>query len=252
MGKRATGVSFEGGVQHLLSHLTASLGKPRIPELSEMLNKYFRQSSRKKMESMSDYIVRKTDVYNRARQALSRVQQHYESGSQWKAQHGEPRYWQDNGWSYGRWHQWQSSWQQEHGPDPSEENDADGEPGQGEDADEAEEAEESRSREESYASGHGPSGSWSAYRGTSDSWSHTQEAEAWTLSTPELLPDFLQGWYMLTDSGLDSHEKNMIQTAIRGNFSVARVAQELRNQWVKMTFDVETRTPNMLASGKNQ
>ena len=49
-----------------------------------------------------------------------------------------------------------------------------------------------RSHEESYATGHGPSGSWSAYRGTSDSWSHTQEAEAWTLSTPELLPDFLQ------------------------------------------------------------
>ena len=76
LGKRATWVSFEGGVQHLLSHLRASLGKPRIPELSEMLNKYFRQSSRKKMETMSDYIVRKTDVYNRARQALSRVQQH--------------------------------------------------------------------------------------------------------------------------------------------------------------------------------
>ena len=203
LGKRATWVSFEGGVQHLLSHLRASLGKPRIPELSEMLNKYFRQSSRKKMETMSDYIVRKTDVYNRARQALSRVQQHYESGSQWKAQHGEPRYWQDNGWSYGRWQQWHGSWQQEHGPDPSEENDADGEPGhgQGDDTGEAEEAEESRSHEESYATGHGPSGSWSAYRGTSDSWSHTQEAEAWTLSTPELLPDFLQGWYMLTDAG---------------------------------------------------
>ena len=88
-GKQSTWVSFDGGVQHLMNHLRASLGKPRIPELADMLNKYFRQSSRKRMESMSDYIVRKTDVYNRAGQALSRVQKHYGSGAQSRTQNTE-------------------------------------------------------------------------------------------------------------------------------------------------------------------
>ena len=54
---------------------------------------------------------------------------------------------------------------------------------------------------------------------------------AWKSAAPELLPDFLQGWYLLVDSGLDSQEKNMIQTAVNGDFSVERVAQELRTQW---------------------
>eukprot|EP00435_Cladocopium_sp_Y103_P006967 s510_g2.t1 len=197
------------------------LGK-RIPELSEMLNKYFRQSSRKKMESMSDYIVRKTDVYNRARQALSRVQKHYESGAQWRAQNSESWSWQSGGWNYDQWRQWNSTDQQDWWDESQE---------RGRGQQQAEEPRGADSRDDSYESVQEQAESWSAYRPSSDGWSHTQEAEAWTLSTPELLPDFLQGWYMLIDSGLDSHEKNMIQTAIRGNFSVSRVAQELRNQW---------------------
>ena len=35
----------------------------------------------------------------------------------------------------------------------------------------------------------------------------------------------------MADSGLDSHEKNMIRTAVGGDFSVDRIAQELRTQW---------------------
>ena len=47
---------------------------------------------------------------------------------------------------------------------------------------------------------------------------------------PKLLPDYVQGWYLLHDSGLTSHEKNSVQTALQGDFSMARVAQELRSQ----------------------
>ena len=50
-------------------------------------------------------------------------------------------------------------------------------------------------------------------------------------TVPELLPDFVQGWYLLQDSGLDQSERNIVLTALNGNFSVQRVAQELRNQW---------------------
>ena len=48
--------------------------------------------------------------------------------------------------------------------------------------------------------------------------------------TSELLPDYVQGWYLLQDAGLTSHERNVVQTAIQGDFSMARVAQELRSQ----------------------
>ena len=252
LGKRSTWVSFQGGVEHLLSHLRMSLGKPRIPELSEMLTKYFRQSGRKRMESMSDYIVRKTDVYNRARQALSRVQKHYETGTSWRAQNVESRTWDSSSWNTGWWQQWHGSWRQDHGWDQSERGgdtrDNDQERGRGQQRDE-EGAGGANSREESYESVQEHAESWSAYRPSSDSWSYgyAPEEEAWTLSTPELLPDFLQGWYMLADSGLDSHEKNMIQTAIRGNFSVSRVAQELRNQWPEE--DLKRRDQNVKNMG---
>ena len=47
----------------------------------------------------------------------------------------------------------------------------------------------------------------------------------------KLLPPFIQGWYLLTDAALDAHERNLVMTALNGNFSPTRVAQELRNQF---------------------
>ena len=45
-GKRPDWCSFDDGVVRLLDPLRNSLGKPQIPELSEVLNRYFRQSRR--------------------------------------------------------------------------------------------------------------------------------------------------------------------------------------------------------------
>ena len=47
----------------------------------------------------------------------------------------------------------------------------------------------------------------------------------------EILPDVIQGWFLLQDAGLEVHERNLVQTALQGDFSLQRVAQELRNQW---------------------
>ena len=47
----------------------------------------------------------------------------------------------------------------------------------------------------------------------------------------ELLPRFVQGWYLLADANLSQTEKNLVQTALNGDFDVDKVAQELRNQW---------------------
>ena len=80
-GKRPDWVSYDGGVTHLLRHLRDCLGRPAIPEMTEHLNRYFRQSRRKRFETMNAYVTRKTETYHRARQALSRIQQLHERHS---------------------------------------------------------------------------------------------------------------------------------------------------------------------------
>ena len=75
---------------------------------------------------------------------------------------------------------------------------------------------------------------WGSYRGA---WSYEDQGSSTTASNEderqpqELLPVFIQGWYLLTDAALDSHERNLVVTALNGNFNPARVAQELRNQF---------------------
>ena len=225
VGKRPDWLSYNGGVEHLLGHLRLSLGRPQLPELSEYLTRYFRQSRRHKGESMNSYIVRKSELYNRAKQALSRVHQDHRvpghratSSSTWTTWQRPHQY-----------HNWWNGRDQSATPQPSAASHASAAEGpQGQEDDDFHDASEG---------GFDP---WRQYswQGNSDTWSeswHTaapyQEDEHWTQSATELLPDYLQGWYLLHDAGLDSHEKNMIQTAVGNTFSTTRISQELRAQW---------------------
>ena len=82
-GKRHDWVSHTGGVQDLMKHLRSCLGKPLVSDLTEHLNRYFKNSRRRANESMNDYITRKCEVYLRACQALQRVTPHHgDKGSQ--------------------------------------------------------------------------------------------------------------------------------------------------------------------------
>ena len=56
-------ISHEGGVQKLLDHLRRHLGQPQLSEMSEYMSKYFKQTRRKRHESMNEYITRKAEVY---------------------------------------------------------------------------------------------------------------------------------------------------------------------------------------------
>ena len=64
-------------------------------------------------------------------------------------------------------------------------------------------------------------------------WSWSRQATPVTpaVTLPELLPEFVQGWYLLQDAGLTVAERNLIQTAVQNDFSLQRVAQELRSQF---------------------
>ena len=210
VGKRPDWVSFAGGVEHLMNHLRERLGRPQIPELSDYLNKYFRQSRRRRFETMNDYITRKCELYSRARQALMRVQPNPQSRqSHWNR-------WQSPGWWSSRSSQHPTwDWSADQGRTREEQRTprtASSQPE--EDLQDAQDGEES---------GYGDP--WSSYRTT------YSDNEQWYDHGGELLPEFLQGWYLLMDAGLGTQERNMIQTAVGNDRSLERIARELRTQW---------------------
>ena len=62
LSKRPGWLSHNGGVQTLLAHLRQHLGLPQLSEMSEYMNRYFKQSRRKRNESMNEYITRKAEL----------------------------------------------------------------------------------------------------------------------------------------------------------------------------------------------
>ncbi|CAE7556738.1 unnamed protein product, partial [Symbiodinium pilosum] len=62
-----------------MAHLRQCLGKPQIAELTEQLSKFFKGSRRRSGEGINDYISRKNEIYLRACQALQRVSPHQTS-----------------------------------------------------------------------------------------------------------------------------------------------------------------------------
>ena len=224
VGKRPEWVSFNG-------------------EVADFLTKYFKQSRRRKGETINDYITRKTEAYSRARQSLSRVTKLYKvEETTWK-----------QGSTYngsGSADPWQRPWN-----DPWAHYNYAGSSGNA--ATEREEPEEATEREEpeeaeSQAGAEDPDAEtqsqapsrrsqswnyewqepwWRTHSWQGSSYQKSSEDAAWTVEAPELFPDFVQGWYLLYDSGLDTGERNMVMAALKGDYTFSRVAQELRNQW---------------------
>ena len=216
-------ISYDGGVDLLLTHLRRHLGQPQLTEMSEYLGRYFKQSRRKRHESMNDYITRKGEIYARACQTLERVQQRYSPGSG----HSVP----------GRSHPggtatpWSQSYSYITGGGISQSGSGEAQSNTGPDDEQSfHDAEESWPNQDSWGASEWTWGSWDW---SSDSQWRTQQQSSytWEKEVTELIPTFVQGWFLLQDAGLDAQEKNMILTALKDNFSVERVAQELRNQW---------------------
>ena len=220
-GRHPSWLAHVRGVEDLLAHLRSSLGKPQVSDLTEHLSRYFKGSRRRSGESVNEYISRKTEIYLRACQAFQRVRPHQGTRPPTQSLTG------------GRWTPtWDASRRSSVDSNPpAPRAEADGEP----DADEAgtEDTQDSWSRwrddQWSYSSqGWGASTWWSSgWSWNRPAWSERPAAES---PIPELLPDYVQGWYLLHDSGLSGAERNVVQTALQGDFSLSRVAQELRNQ----------------------
>ena len=252
VGKPPAWLSYQGGVECLLDHLRQCLGKPQMPELTELLGKYFRGSKRRSGETMNEYISRKCEVYVRAQQAMGRVRPYHESGST-----GNSR-WTGNP---GSWPGVQglrlstSSWAS--GNTEVTENEGEAPPTQPA-APTASEAEttETQDAETTWSGqwqwnrwdwqGYNWSGSWyGAYQGYQGTWQGGQDTAPPTL--PDLVPEFIQAWLLLNDASLEASERNMILTALQGQLTLQKVAQELRNQFPEA--ELKRREPHRKQQG---
>ena len=235
-GRDAGWVAFRGGVTVLMDHLRKALGKPRVNEVTDLLATYFKGCKRKGHESMNEYVTRKFEAYFRASQALKRVAPHYEA--EWATTtSGMPSWSRRTSTDSRGWYQ--------SGPS---ETASSGNHGQGQPEGATEETSSTTAGTEAtqwddaaWQTWNGRWGNWSSWSwqwqdprshwewsSTTSSSSSTQESGG---RASELLPPFIQGWYLMTDAGLDHSERNLVMTALGGDFSPQRVAQELRNQF---------------------
>eukprot|EP00435_Cladocopium_sp_Y103_P052268 s1300_g16.t1 len=219
LGKRPDWVSFNGGVEKLMTHLRQRLGLPQIPELTDYLTRFFKQGKRRRGETMNEYITRKTETYTRAQQALGRVLTAYgENSMRWSG-------------SMARSSTRANTWRDDATVTAS------GASQQGNQEEEFQEAEETESNFDPWAQASSQnrhdwwSQGWQQPWWDRDWYDHGDDQADWTREVPEILPDMIQGWYLLSDAGLDTGERNMILASIKQDFSFDRVAQELRNQW---------------------
>ena len=224
VGQRADWVSFNGGVERLLQHLRASLGKPQVPELTDLLVRYFKTSKRRQGESMGDYITRKTELYVRAQQAMSRVRPHHDH----PVRRSTPASWS---WNSGRRNS-TGSWGESTTEEPADEQTAG--PGVEAPREVIYEYEESQDSgwDRSYWQQQWSWWSSPAWSRSRPDWYSGQEGSQWGADfLPELVPEFVQAWLLLQDANLESHEKNTVIVATQGVMTLGRVSQELRNQF---------------------
>ena len=74
--------------------------------------------------------------------------------------------------------------------------------------------------------------------GSDDSWRSPCKPAGPTDSTewgrdvlPEILPAFVQDWFLFVDSGLDTLERNVLHAELKGDFDVRSVEAALRKHW---------------------
>ncbi|CAE7453298.1 RE1, partial [Symbiodinium sp. CCMP2456] len=196
-GRAPSWLSHNQGVTTLMQHLRAALGKPQVSDLTEHLSKYFKGSRRRNNEDINSYIARKSEIYLRACQALQRVSP-LQASSGTRNRTTPLTAWNPT-WNSSR----RSSFDYQHDEDQ-------------------EETEDNGTTATTTATG-SSNHAWSDYE-----WGYGWNG--WRTGSPRVLPDYVQGWYLLHDSGLTAQEKNVVQTALQGDFSYTKVVEELRNQ----------------------
>ncbi|CAE7440536.1 unnamed protein product [Symbiodinium pilosum] len=184
---------------------------------------------------MNDYVTRKFEAYFRASQALQRVAPHYIGGGSIAGgdqRPGNSSYdWESSNWTWARTNR-PSAEPEEQSRRSSVSSDGSTEvPPSG-----APTATTSTWDDAAWRQWNSQWNHWSSWSGYGNwEWKSGHSGAApprdLQMQNTDLLPPFIQGWYLLADAGLDHNEKNLVMTALGGDFNPQRVAQELRNQF---------------------
>eukprot|EP00435_Cladocopium_sp_Y103_P016140 s1467_g4.t1 len=194
IGKPADWLSHEGGVRKLIAALRNERGQPKVPEMSELLMKYFKGTRRHRGESMGDFILRKAEAYTRAQQSMARYQRGLGHERREQPSVTSVRSSRESNCSQG---------------------------GDGVDSNDFQDPMEEQDEQQE-----GQTEEWRA-----GGWEQPDTSEWGKHLLPEILPDFIQGWYLFMDSGLDVMERNVLHAELRGDFGVRAVEEVLRKHW---------------------
>ena len=217
IGKPADWLSSEGGVRRLASALRSERGQPKVPELSELLQKYFRGTRRARGEMMGDFILRKSEAYTRAQQSMARYMKEQNIALPGTANSSQAPLTTPSRTSDGAPPSVAAGSEQ-----PDEFLDA------AEDGD-----------DDQYPDWYGRQWSaqdWAAWNRREWNWREQvpvarDSSERGRDQLPEILPDFVQGWYLFMDSGLDVMERNVLHAELKGTFGMREVEHVLRKHW---------------------
>ena len=223
VGQASNWLSYQGGTERLLEHLRQGLGKPRLSELSDHLGRLFKGTRRRNGESINEYLTKKSECYMRAQQAMVRLL---------------PPKTEVRINTYRNYPEYQGTWSRRTSLESTAEEVGTASQDEATATATTEQASEDQRHgwqpwwtSPSWGSSDWQNSSWSWQIGGSY-WSWGNYDQSWEppkpVELPELLPDVVQGWMLLQDANLDHQERNLVQTAAGGDFSVARISQELR------------------------
>ena len=219
VGRPADWLSHPHGVRTLIAALREEKGYPKIPEMSELLMKYFKGTRRQRGESMHDFITRKAEAYTRAQQSTSRLQSSNDLRQGWNVPGPSSR--------------GTSTREQQ---DRAEVTAGNSEEGTVDDDFGTPRASEEESQYWGRWQGHdwawSAAAGWIQLPGIAGPRPHHQDSsELGRRDLPEILPNYVQGWFLFVDAGLDTMERNVLQAELRGDFSVKAVEDVLRKHW---------------------
>ena len=234
-GQKSTWLSEPNGAEKLLRHLQTAIGEPALPEVANFMRQYFRVLRRRKGESMTAFCVRHREEYDRMCRALGRMMR--ENGASTTTSSGR-------GLGMPGSHSGTRSEEgsvQSGGLEQATAGEAEGHPtavdtGGGSTT----WSDNDWQRQWSWHSSWGSWGGWHSSPWWAGSWTHDRWGQygANSASAEEqeeedtivhVLPDAVQGWFLLDKCGLDPMERSVIQGDIKSNFTLAGVENSLRS-----------------------
>ena len=224
--QRSTWLSESNGAEKLLKHLQQSLGEPPLPEVANHMRQYFRVLRRRKGEAMTAFCVRHREDYDRMCRALGRMAKERSSTST-STSFRSASHTRSSAPSEGES-------VQSGGPEATTTNEAEGPP--------ADSNGGGDQWQDQYWTNWNSWGyawyGWQARWWQRTSWS--QGDWTWANRTSaaheeqdkeddmiQVLPDQVQGWFLLDKCGLDPLERSVIQGDLKSNFTLAGVENAL-------------------------